>query len=339
MRERPTGTELFDGVYATLSAQGRGAALFGDAREAARLFFARSLITGASPALYLEFPLRDEPFLDLLAIYERVPRQVCFAPGGGYGYQGTFDWFSSLDAVQQAAIGIELDLSQGVTEEAGIYFQQRRGLTLLQAFLRTVGQAERADAFLRTQERMPRGWSPSYVGLFPGRAGTPMRLGGYLSVPAQRRCAADPGFLASRFDQMGFVAYDRLMLERCSSLMGLVPFVDFQFDLGLNGSLTDTFGLSLSFGRCRLSEGGECFASGYGAQVMGLLQAWGLADERWRFIPEMTFARRVSYEDLDGRTKWLAVCVRLNYAKVKFVGGAAQAAKFYLAATVEELPT
>ncbi len=337
MQGRPADIELFDALYALMSAQGRGAALFGDAREAARRFFKRSLVLGSFPVLYFEFPLLGEPCLDLLSIYEHVPTKACFALGDGYGYQAVLDWFSGLDAAQRAAMGVELDLSQGVTEQAGIYFQQRGGLTLLGEFLQVIGQESRTNDYLRIQERMPRGWLPSYAGLFPAREGTPLRLGGYLSRPSCMRCSQDPAFLRSRFDRMGFADYTSLMLERCALLMGLVPYVDYQLDIGLDGLLGDTFGLSLSFGRCALHEVDECFSVGYGAKVMELLQGWGLADERWKLIPSMPFARGITYEDQDGRKRRLVMSVRLNYAKVKFVAGVAQAAKFYLAATAKEL--
>ena len=338
MQGKPTDAELFSALYGILAAQGREAALFGDARQGACEFFDRSLVLGAFPVLYFEFPLLGEPYLDMLAIYEQVPANPRFARGGGYGYQEAFDWYGNLDADQRAAIGIELDLSQGVTEQAGLYFQQRGELALLREFLATVGQEWRSDAYLRMRQRMPRGWNAAYVGLFPAREGTPTRLGGYLSKPVHRLCSEDPSFLAARFDDMGFSAYDRPMLEWCASLMSLVPGIDFQFDLDPDGNLLDTFGLSLSFGRCGLGEVRECFSHGYGARVMEMLQGWGLADERWELIPEMPFARGITFERPDGSKGKLAMFVRLNYAKVKFVEGQVQPAKFYLAATVEELP-
>ena len=52
----------------------------------------------------------------------------------------------------------------------------------------------------------------------------------------------------------------------------------------------------------------------------------------------MSFARGVTFERSDGCKGLLAMYVPLNYAKVKFVKGQMQPAKFYLAATVEELP-
>ena len=50
-----------------------------------------------------------------------------------------------------------------------------------------------------------------------------------------------------RFERIGFIAFDDEMLERCSSFMRIAPAVDFQFDIMADGTLGDTFGLSLSF--------------------------------------------------------------------------------------------
>ena len=336
MPGKPTRLQLFDGLYATLEAGGRARALFGDSRQGARSSFGRCLIGDVFPAVYLEFPLAGEPALDLLAIYDRVPAGSRFASGSGYGYQGVFDWFSGVDGSCDAAVGIELDLSRGVTGQAGVYLQQRHATQLVRPFLQAVGRPSRADAYLRMAERMPRGWPAAYVGLFPMREHTPLRLGGYLSEPSRRRCAEDPAFLGSRFDLMGFGAYDDEMLARCARLMGLVPAVDFQFDLDPNGRLMDTFGLSLSFGRVRPGEAASCFEGGYGAQVMEAFGAWGLVDGRWRLIPATTCARRIDYERPEGGMGSLVASVRLNYAKVKFVGSVAQTAKFYLVMMVSE---
>lgn len=336
---KPSRTELFEALYDAVAAQGRGAALLGDSEADALAFFRRTLIGGDFPAVYLEFPLAGEPCLDLLSIYDRVPSGAAFASGAGFGYQQTFDWFAgtATDRELRTAIGIELDLSQGVADHAGIYLQQRGMTQLVRPFLQTVGAEGRADAYRGMAERMPRGWPAAYVGLFPARPGTPLRLGGYLSEPSRKRCAADPAFLGSRFDLMGFEAYDAGMLDCCSRLMGLAPAVDFQFDLMPDGSLSHTFGLSLSFGGCRPGDVAACFSQGHGAAVMGLLEQWGLADARWRLIPDTVFARSIDCQRADGSAVRLAASVLLNFAKVKFVDGSAQTAKFYLVMMVREL--
>lgn len=331
-----TRGELFDALYATASADGRGAALFGGGGAEARAFFDRVLWGDGFPDMYLEFPLKGEPALDLLAIYERLTEGSSFASGSGYGYQELFAWFSHVDA-PEASIGLELDLSQGMADQAGAYLQHRGDLGLARDFLGHVGAAERAAAYEAQARRMPHGWDAAYVGLFPARAGSPVRLGGYLSEPSRRRCSQDPAFLGSRFDLIGFEAYDQSMLERCALLMGMVPAVDFQFDLTAEGSLGPTFGLSLSFSRLAMREVEACFRDGYAAQVMGTLEGWGLADGRWRLIAGAPLARLVEYEDERGQERRTLVCVRLNYAKVKFVDAVPRTAKFYLVLAAKDL--
>ena len=71
-------------------------------------------------------------------------------------------------------------------------------------------------------------------------------------------------------------------------------------------------------------------SSGYGARIMEALQAWNLADDRWKMLSGIPFARHISYLRDDGREGRFALCVLFNYAKVKFTGCRAQPAKFYL---------
>jgi hypothetical protein len=151
------------------------------------------------------------------------------------------------------------------------------------------------------------------------------------------RCADDPAHLGSCFRKIGFESYDRDMLERCSAFMRMAPAVDFQFDIMADGTLGDTFGLSLSFAKVRPREAKACMTDGYGARLMDVLQGWGLADDRWRLIADAVFARRAEFERDDGSTGQLALCVLLNYAKVKFVDGVARPAKFYLILAASEL--
>ena len=337
MRKRPTRTELFDGFYARLTAQGRDEVLFGYEREGARDFFRRCLITDRFPFMYFEFPLKGDPCLDMLATYKHIDHGARFAPGCGYGYQPVFDWFSRQEHLERPAIGLELDLSQGQTEHAGIYFQQMSETQLVSPFLDAVGYGQRAASYLKMAERLPKGWKTDYVGLFPARPDAPLRLGGTLSGLSQRRCAQDPVFLGSRFDLVGFQAYDAQMLDWCARLMGLAKGVEFQFDLLPDGALGDAFGLLVSFSHVGPKKAASSFASGYAAAVMETFEKWGLADSRWRLIPDVTTARRVDYERDGGGTGHLAASLCLDYAKVKFVGGVAMAAKFYLSAAVREM--
>jgi hypothetical protein len=249
-----------------------------------------------------------------------------------------FDWFSgTCDKGVNVSCGIELDTSVGETERAGVYLQYRKHSDLIAPFLESIGEQSRAESFLTVAGRMPEGWPPAYVGLFPGRAGTPLRIGGYLGGAVQEACADDQALLAAQFDQIGFTAYDGEMLSRCSVFLSLAPSVDFQFDIMPDGTLSDVFGLSLSFNETKPREARVCMEDGYGARICRTLQEWGLADERWKLIAGAAFARHVPFNREDGTQGRFALCCLFNYAKVKFAGAVAQPAKFYLRMSAGEV--
>ena len=336
--KKPSQMEAFDALYAIAAGDGRGDALFGNSIELARPAYERTLIGSGYPQAYLEFPLLGEPCFDLLSVHGSVEPGSRFAPGAGFGYQGMLDWFSGVrESTESISCGIELDTSTGETERAGVYLQQRKRHNLVAPFLESVGESGRTQSYLDALARMPEGWPPSYVGLFPGRPGTPMRIGGYMDSDELARCGGDPAHLGEQFRQIGFEAFDAPMLARCAEFMQLAPSVDFQFDIMPDGSLGDTFGLSLSFNETKPRQARECMETGYGARLMEALQSWGLADERWKLIAGAAFARHVGYERDDGTEGRFALCVKFNYAKVKFRGGQAQPAKFYLTCIAGDL--
>ncbi len=335
---KPTQMEAFDTLYALAAGNGREEALFGDSIHLARPAFERTLIGSEYPTVYLEFPLLGEPGFDFLSVFSQIEIGARFAPGAGFGRQDMFDWLAEVcEKHDSVSCGLELDTSTGETERAGVYLQQRKNTELVAPFLERIGESARIQSYLDALSRMPEGWPPSYVGLFPGRAGTPIRIGGYMSGDARTRCAKDPTHLAKCFRRIGFEAFDDDMLDRCSEFMRLAPSVDFQFDIMGDGSLGDTFGLSLSFNETKPRQAHECMESGYGAELMGVLQGWGLADDRWRLIADAAFGRHVPYKREDGSNSRLALCVLFNYAKVKFCSCKARPAKFYLALIARDL--
>lgn len=328
---KPSQMMVFDALYSIAAGDGRGEALFGDSFGLARDAYERTLVGDGYPAAYIEFPLLGPPGFDLLSVHSSVQPGSRFASGAGFGYQAMIDWFSGLcDENANASCGIELDTSVGETERAGVYLQYRKHPDLVAPFLNSIGEKARAESFLAVADRMPEGWPPAYVGLFPGRAGTPMRIGGYLGHTMQKACAEDPAFLAAQFDRIGFLAYDSEMLSQCSVFLSLAPSIDFQFDIMPDGTLSNVFGLSLSFNETMPRQARVCMENGYGAQICRTLQEWGLADERWKLIAGAAFGRHVPFVREDGSQGRFALCCLFNYAKVKFAGAVAQPAKFYL---------
>ena len=329
---KPSPMMAFDALYDLAAGDGREEALFGNSIELARPAYEKTLIGEGYPHAYLEFPLMGEPRFDLLSAYEKVEPGAKFAPGAGFGYQAMFDWFSVHERRDgnTCSCGFELDCGDGETEKAGVYLQQRAQHELVEPFLESVGEAARAQGYQDALARMPEGWSPAYVGLFPGREGTPLRIGGYLSHQAKSACADDSAALGRSFDAIGFSAYDNDMLERCAELMALAPAVDFQFDIMADGQLGTTFGLSLSFNETMPREARACMEHGYGARLMGKLENWGLADGRWKLIADAVLAHHVGFAREDGSEGRFALHVLLNYAKVKFTDGESHPSKFYL---------
>lgn len=335
---KPSQMTVFDALYSIAAGDGRGEALFGNSFGIARDVYERTLIGDGYPAAYIEFPLLGSPGFDLLSVHGTARPGSRFAPGAGFGYQAMLDWFSGIcDKGINASCGIELDTSVGETERAGVYLQYREHTDLIAPFLKSIGEEARAESFLTVTDRMPEGWPPAYVGLFPGREGTPLRIGGYLGDAIQKACADDPALLAAQFDRVGFSAYNDEMLSQCSVFLSLAPSVDFQFDIMPDGTLGDVFGLSLSFNETKPREARVCMESGYGARICRTLQEWGLADERWRLIAGAVFARHVPFDREDGSQGRFALCCMLNYAKVKFAGAVAQPAKFYLRMSAGEV--
>ena len=335
---KPSQMTAFDALYSIAAGDGRGEALFGNSFAIARGAYERTLIGDGYPDFYFEFPLLGSPGFDLLSVHKTVQPGSRFAPGSGFGYQAMFDWFSNVcETGVNVSCGIELDTSDGETERAGAYLQYRKHVDLIAPFLESIGEEARTESFLNVADRMPEGWPPAYVGLFPGREGTPMRIGGYLGHSVQEACVDDPSLLAAHFDQIGFSAYDDEMISRCSVLMSLAPSIDFQFDIMPDGNLSDVFGLSVSFNESKPSQAHVCMESGYGAQICKTLQAWGLADERWKLIAGAAFGRHVPFDREDGSQGRFALCCLFNYAKVKFAGTEAQPAKFYLRMSAGEV--
>ena len=338
--KKPTQMEAFDALYSIASDGGREDALFGSSIELARPAYEKTLIGNGYPSVYLEFPLLGSPCFDLLSVHGHVERGARFAPGAGFGYEGMLEWFQGICKEDGSiSCGIELDTASGETERAGVYLQQRERHDLVVPFLESVGEGSRVESYLDVLSRMPEGWPPAYVGLFPGRPGTPLRIGGYLDVLQLERLADDPAYLGECFQRMGFAAYDDDMLDRCAEFMKHAPSADFQFDIMPDGSLGDTFGLSLSFNEARPRHARECMESGYGAEIMNLLQGWGLADERWKLIAGAAFARHIGFEKEDGTEGRFALAIRFNYAKVKFTACEPRPAKFYLTCLAGELAT
>ena len=226
--------------------------------------------------------------------------------------------------------GFELDTHCEVLPAAAVHFQPRTRTDLVEPFFASLGEPDRAQLYLDQAKRMPSGWPLSFFGLFRGRPNTPLRVCGYLDTSEEEACANDPRHIADAFDQIGFRAYDDVMLARISRLMQTSPRgFDFQFDVYPDGSLGNTFSLDVNFAIEQPEAVLESFSTGAGARVMDLLEEWGAADDRWKLAAQAAFARAVPVENDDGSLAKYSFTLMPQWLKVRWTDGVQQPSKFY----------
>lgn len=310
---------------------GRGPLLFGDSLERVRETLPPFMVGYAFPSVYLEFPLVGSPFLDATVLYGALEPGTRIDSTTAAGTEGMLAWFAR-ETLPSANIccGYELDTKRPVLTPAAVHFQPRTHTELVAPFCEAVGEPERAKLYLDLAARMPDGWPLSFFGLFRGRPDAPLRVCGYLDQRERHACAADHDHLAAAFDHIGFAAYDNAMLRQATALLTLAPdTVDFQFDIYPDGHLSHTFAFDVRFGIKRPESVRNAFANGPSGRVMRQLEAWGVADERWRHAVDAVFARALPVELDDGGLGRFAFTLMPQWAKARWVDRVLQPSKFY----------
>jgi len=320
----------FDLLYMMAATGGRDTGLFGGSGQLLHAAVEKARIGENIPEYYLEFPLAGKPYADLLVLYGGISPDSPLAPGCGFGYQKMIGWYSALPTGHRFSMGFALDTGSGRTDRAGIYFQPFSSLELVEPFLRSVGEEKRAADYLAVSARLPAYMPSAYIGLFPGRPDSPLRIGGYMKAETARSIAGSPALLRGAFESVGFRAWDEEMLSFCRDLYAAAGVTDFQFDVCPDGTLGDTFGLSVSPVHTAPAAAAQWLEEGNGSTIMAKLKQYGLVDDRWKMLHGASFAKGIPVKQEDGRVRLLELSSRFNYVKVKFKAGKPVLAKFYL---------
>ena len=323
--------DSFEVLCLQLADDGREDALLGGnlARTRAAL---RPFIVGEEfPSCYLEFPLQGDAFLDVTVLYNKVTPGTHIDSPAAEGTDAMLDWFASVPLDHhRICCGYEVDAHKNPLPKAAIHFQPRTNIELVRPFCEAVGEVERAELYLDLARRMPQGWPLSFFGMFRGRPNSPLRVCGYLDADQKDACASDPQQLAQTFEEIGFTAYDDRMLSRVSTLMDIAPdVVDFQFDIFPDGSIGSTFAIDIQFGIERPALVKKSFDQGPASHVVGQLEQWGAADERWHLAADATFARALPIELDDGSYRRYAFTLMPHWIKARWTDGALQPSKLY----------
>ena len=327
----PTRPELFDTLYDMAAAGGREAALFGDSIRLIRPAFEKMLIGSEFPTVFLEFPLSGKPYLDFTIAYSRVEPGSRFEEGAGYGYQPMFDWYAAAPRTPGRLLGMTMDTGSGDPTHAGAYFHEYKGSALQEAFLASLAEDRRIESLRELRLRMPEGLSVDYLGLFPARPGSFLRIGGYISKALQSAAAQDPAILGNCLSRIGFRDAGKAMLEHCAQFLSLTPDADYQLDLYPDGTLGNTFSLFADFHTVRFRQMEECMNSGFGHEILLRLQKDGAADDRFRQIAGGGFNKIFPFFDEEDKISFVHFANFLLNIKLKFKAGILQPAKCYYA--------
>ena len=331
MMQKPTFADAFQVLLLQLATDGRDKLLLGDSIARVQKACPPFLIGEEFPSVYLEFPFLGEPFLDVTILYNKLAAGERIDSTAAAGTQPILDWFASVcDASGKISMGFELDTKNPVLAQAGVHFQPREKVELVEPFCTAAGEPGRARLYLEQAERMPDGWPLSFFGMFRGRPDSPLRACGYLDNSEKEACASDPNHLACAFDAIGFSSYDEAMLKDICKIMSEAPdCVDFQFDILADGSLSDIFAIDVQFGIEQPAAICESFATGPIAKVMELLESMGAADERWHYAADAAFARALPMQRDDGTIGRFSFTLMPQWLKVRWKAGVLQPAKLY----------
>ena len=325
-------TILYNILYALAARNGRDKVLFGGCHPLSQEAFERSLACDAFPELWFELPLAGEPWFDLHALTARADLKpgMTFAPQTTGGNQEVFSWFAAQEqSVRQLALS--WDVSSGdIAQPAVQLLLSRDDPDTTCRFLESAGRPDAVNAYRAFWKRQPDGWFACYTGVFPHRPNHNLRVECIPDSALRHAYAADAGLLEAHLRQMGLDNTANIV-SACHMLANTPFQIEFQFDVEPDGKAGPTFGASVRFSNPPGTEEWQPFTLGGATErLMTQLEAWGLADNRWRRLTECAFANSVTF---DGER--VTLCCYPAFVKLRWRAGVPLDAKTYLIAYVQ----
>lgn len=324
----------FSMLLSHVISEGRGEVLYGNYIDKVKKCVPNLLGEGPFPDIYLECPLLGTPFLDVVIVFEKSAKS-----GGSKSplvpdLDLILDSFSRImERYPEVNGGFEVDTGSFESEVAGIHFQPRAHIELVEGFCETIGEASYGRLYEEMARRLKGLWAPEYFGVLRGRPGAPLRVAGYIGKREMLSYAKDPERIIRVFEAAGFTAFDDAMIEQICSVFKASPGTsDFQFDIYPDGSTGETFSLSALHNIRRRQETLNTFYAGDDADYINLLTDWGIADERWKKVVDTVFNGTIPMKG--GSIAFLAFPQAF---KVRWKGKRLQPAKAYVMAKAVEI--
>ena len=319
------------------AADGREEMLFGDSCSRVCNIIPDFIKGEVFPSVYLEFPLCGRPFLDASVGYNRRTGNIPVDSEAASGTGEMLDWFAKLpEKYTDIDCGYELDVSAKEIRPAGVHFQPRKHLELVEPFCKILGEEDRGKQYLSTAKTMPTGWDLSFFGMFRGRPDFPFRICGYMDRKEQEKCAAEPERIKRVFQNVGFKAYDENMTDQIASLLKVAgEGVDFQFDIFPDGSFSEVFAIDIMIKNRTPKLMKEAFHAGEFSALNKLLSDWNIIDERFEAALEMTYTRKLPVFKEDGEVFVCNLLLIPKWLKVRWTNIVLQPVKLYTFAYAE----
>lgn len=320
---------IYDALYQLTSDEVEGE-LYGTCAPPAHEAFRRSLAGEAMPTIWFEVPLLGTPRFDLHVAYgnNSLHEGAPFASEAANGHGQLLNWYAS-EPREGAGLALAYDVGDGRVSNPAIHANVKGAASFDAAgFFAQVGRPDAAALYSGFAGRLPAGWCVWYFGVHPGRPGAPVRVDCLVDAALQQAYASDPTLLVAHLQQVGLNDAGP-EAQRIGEAIAASPYyLELQFDLLADGLTGPTMALSAGLplapaGRSRPQwvDGGEA------ARLMGLAEELGMADDRWRHIPQALFTTSVNIE---GRLQAL-YCVPL-FVKYRMREGQPLDAKIYLSA-------
>ena len=306
----------------------RGELLYGDSMERVKKIVPDFLGNGPFPDVYLESPLSGDPYIDisLTAIFDDTSETNYISSPLAEGTDRMMEYLRTASAKYPVISGgFEIDTKSPSPGAAAVHFQPREHTFLTAGFCEAIGEPLYGQLYEEMVQRLNGCWKPSYFGLFRGRPGLPLRVGGYLGREEIRECINDPERIERTFKAAGFTAYDDKMVREITSVMAVSPGSnEFQFDIFPDGSVGNIFSLSTNFAIEEPEAILASFKDGDGARYIDLLKQWNIADDRWKKGIGATFAGALPFGE-----KKLTLSMFPQWLKVRWTNMKLQPAKMY----------
>lgn len=322
---------LYEVLYSLAADEGREGPLFGSSAPLARAAFERSLIGDGFPTIWFELPLAGEPYFDLhIAISRKdLHSGVNFLPGAGNGYDELFRWYAEEEP-GGCGLAFAFDTGAGKIDAPAVHVNVNGSpLSDTHRFFDLAAGEDAAARYDGFASKLPEDWWIWYTGVHPGRPGVPVRVDCFVRDERKAAYAQDFGLFEQDLASVGFEATSPALYDLLAPILESPFGLELQFDVLDDGRLGPTLGISAQFLLSAAKKMRPSFEEGgAAAELLRKVEALGLADGRWRLIPETMYSTCVS---LDGKT--LALYCMPTFVKLRLRSGVPLDAKVYFQAS------